>query len=128
MVVNKHLLTYLLTYLRMHLVLLLTDLEYFYFKNVHAFCPTRWTVRGTTLAAIVANHSDLMSLWRDSLTITKETEMKGRLIGAQSCMSKFPFLFGCLLGEKVLMQTDNLSRSLQSPSYQLLKHTNWPRQ
>ena len=30
-------------------------------------------------------------------------------------MKKFSFLFGSLLGEKVLMQTDNISRSLQSP-------------
>ena len=84
-------------------------------KNVHAFCPTRWTVRGATLSSIIANHTELMSLWENSLLITNDTEMKGRIIGAQSSMRKFSFLFGCLLGEKVLMQTDNLSRSLQSP-------------
>ena len=56
-----------------------------------------------------------MSLWEHSLSITNDTEMKGRIIGAQTNMKKVSFLFGSLLGEKVLMQTDNLSRSLQSP-------------
>ena len=84
-------------------------------KSVHAFCPTRWTVRGATLVSIIDNHNELMSLWEHSLSITNDTEMKGRIIGAQTNMKKFSFLFGSLLGEKVLMQTDNLSRSLQSP-------------
>ena len=84
-------------------------------KSVHAFCPTRWTVRGATLASIIDNHNELMSLWEHSLSITNDTEMKDRIIGAQTNMKKFSFLFGSLLGEKVLMQTDNLSRSLQSP-------------
>ena len=41
--------------------------------------------------------------------------MKARVIGAQSCMEKFSFHFSCLLGEQVLRQTANLSKSLQSP-------------
>ena len=56
-----------------------------------------------------------MSLWEHSLSITNDTEMKGRITGAQTNMKKFSFLFGSLLGEKVLTQTDNLSCSLQSP-------------
>lgn len=83
-------------------------------KSVHAFCPTRWTVRGSTLAAIVGNHSELMDLWENSLVITKDVEMRGRIIGAQSQMKNFDFIFGCLLGETVLRQTDNLSKVLQN--------------
>ena len=83
-------------------------------KNVHAFCPTRWTVRGATVPSIIDNHNELMSLWEHSLSITNDTEMKGRIIVAQTNMKKFSFLFGSLLGEKFLMQTDNLNRSLQS--------------
>lgn len=84
-------------------------------KNVHAFCPTRWTVRGATLSSIIENHQELMELWKQSISTTSDTEMKARMIGAQTAMGKFSFLFGCLLGKKVLMQTDNLSRTLQSP-------------
>ena len=70
---------------------------------MHAFCPTRWTVRGATLASIIDNNNELMSQWEHSLSITNDTEMKGRIIGAQTNMKKFSFLFGSLLGEKVLM-------------------------
>lgn len=51
----------------------------------------------------------------ESLLTIKNTEMKGRIIGAQSVTKTFSFLFGCILGEKILLQTDNLSRTLQSP-------------
>ena len=84
-------------------------------KSVHAFCPTRWTVRGATLASIIDNYNELMGLWEHSLSITIDTKMKGSIISAQTNVKKFSFPFGSLLGEKILMQTDNLSRSLQSP-------------
>ena len=82
---------------------------------MHSVLQDGQYVRGTTLPSITDNHNELMSLWERSLSITNDTEMKGRIIGAQTNMKKFSFLFGSLLGEKVLMQTDNLSRSLQSP-------------
>ena len=28
--------------------------------GVHAFCPTRWTVRGEALAAVINNHAELI--------------------------------------------------------------------
>ena len=49
-------------------------------KSVHAFCPTRWTVQGMTLKSIIDNHNELMDLWESSLKITKDTEMKARII------------------------------------------------
>ena len=84
-------------------------------RGVHALCPTRWTVRGEALASVLHNHSELMELWEWSLDVVKDTEMKARTIGVQSVMQQFSFFFGCCLGERVLMQTDNLSRSLQDP-------------
>ena len=42
--------------------------------------------------------------------------MKSRIIGVKSIMAKFSFYFGSCLGEKILRQTDNLSRALQSSS------------
>ena len=53
-------------------------------KNAHVFCPTRWTVHGVTLAAIINNHEELMLLWSESLKSTTDTEMKGRIIGAKA--------------------------------------------
>ena len=47
-----------------------------------------------------------------------DTEMETRILGVQSKMRKFGFgfLFGCLLGENLLKQTDNLSHRLQDRS------------
>lgn len=83
-------------------------------RGVHAFCPTRWTVRGEALAAVINNHAELIELWDWSLTVSKDTEMKARIRGVQSTMTTFNFYFGCTLGEQLL--TDNLSRALQDSS------------
>ena len=40
--------------------------------------------------------------------------MKGRIIGVCMQMEKFAYLFGCKSGGKILTQTDNLSRCIQS--------------
>ena len=84
-------------------------------KGIHTFCPTLWTVRGETLASLINNHKELMELWEKTLETSRNTEMKARVLGAQSAMRKFNFLFCCILGKKVLSSTDNLSRALQSP-------------
>jgi len=83
-------------------------------RSVHAFCVTRWTVRGEILESLINNHEELMRLWSDASEITKDTDMKARIIGCESQMSQFPFLFGCHLGAKLLKQTDNLSATLQT--------------
>ena len=84
-------------------------------KSIHAFCPTRWTVRGEALSAISNNHDELMELWDWSLNVLTDTEMKARIRGAIAAMQRFQFFFGCQLGEAILRLTDNLSRVLQNP-------------
>ena len=84
-------------------------------KSVHAFCPTRWTVRGDTLKALINIRNELMGVWENGIPTTTDTDMKARMIGAQTTMRKLPFLFGCLVGAKILSQTDILSKTLQSP-------------
>ena len=82
-------------------------------RGVHAFCPTRWTVRGESLDAVLNNHLELMELWEWSLEICKDTEMKARIRGVQGMMTTFPFYFGSTLGAFILKHTDNLSYALQ---------------
>ena len=50
-------------------------------RGVHAFCPTRWTVRGESLEAVLKNCMELMELWEWSRDICKNTEMKARIRG-----------------------------------------------
>ena len=85
-------------------------------RGVHAFCPTRWTVRGESLEAVLNNYMELMELWEWSLDICKDTEIKARIRGVQGMMAAFPFYFGCTLGSFILKHTDNLSHALQGSS------------
>lgn len=73
-------------------------------RGVHAFCPTRWTVRGESLEAVLNNYMELMELWEWSIR------------GVQGMMAAFPFYFGCTLGSFILKHTDNLSHALQGSS------------
>ena len=85
-------------------------------RGVHAFCPTRWTIRGESCQAMLDNYDELMELWDWVLANVKDTEMKARIRGVQSYMRQFKFIFGCRLGKMLLTQTDNLSRTLQDSS------------
>ena len=80
-------------------------------NNVHALCPTHWRVQGSNFESILKNHTDLTELWGFLVYVVKDTEMKARLIGAEAIKKSFEFYFGCQLGERLLDQTDNLSRT-----------------
>ena len=84
--------------------------------GVHAFCPTRWTVRGATLQSFINNHDELMELWKWSLS-----EMRGRIIGAKTTLKTFGFLFGCAIGKTLLTLTNHLSEKLQDSKLSTLE-------
>ena len=76
-------------------------------------CPTRWTVRGQALCSIIVNYDMLQLLWEESLAIVKEAEIKSRIMCVSTYIKSFDFLFGVLLGERLLLRSDNLSKALQ---------------
>lgn len=41
---------------------------------VHDFCPSRWIVRGESLAVVLNNHTELMELWKWSLEICRHRD------------------------------------------------------
>ena len=77
-------------------------------------CPTRWTVRADALDSIIQNYHVLMIALDEFIAEEKDTGKKAKLLGIQSCMEKFDFLFGLHLGSLLLRHSDNLSRTLQS--------------
>ena len=79
-------------------------------------CPTRWTVKAASLESVVINYTVLQQLWEEALNIATDSEARARIMGVQAQMDKFEYLFGLVLGECVLKHTDNLSKTLQSPS------------
>ena len=62
------------------------------------------------------NYGVLQELWEEALDVSTDSEVRTRIIGVQTTMTRFEYLFGTVLGECVLNHTDNLSKSLQNPS------------
>ena len=79
-------------------------------------CPTRWTVRASSLQSVIDNYEVLLGVWEESLQSALDSEMRSRIIGVEFQMQKFEFLFGVLLGALLLSHSDNLSKSLQHKS------------
>ena len=76
--------------------------------------PTRWTVRADSLARVRINYAVLQSSLESFLEMaSRDMEMSAKVNGIASQLEKFDFLFGVMLGEKVLQLKDNLSRTLQ---------------
>ncbi len=81
--------------------------------GIWLLCPTRWTVRADALASVTSNFQVLQQTWEESIEVVSDSETKARIRGVSSVMSTFDYLFGNMLGEMLLKNADNLSRSLQ---------------
>jgi len=81
-------------------------------------CLTRWTVRATSLASVKDNYSVLQELWDEALDVARDSDIHARIIGVQHIMTTFEYFFwsSFTVGERILKYTDNLSKTLQSPS------------
>ncbi len=85
--------------------------------GIRVLCPTRWTVRAESIDSIVRNYSVLQELWDESVSLVHDSEVIARIRGVASQMQLFDFFFGLVLGENLLRNTDNLSRTLQKKNY-----------
>ena len=79
-------------------------------------CPTRWTVCAASLQSVLDNYNVLFGVWSEALSLRLDGEMKARIIGVDTQVHTFDFLFGISLGNLLLRHTDNLSKSLQQKS------------
>ena len=98
------------------------------YKNIHAevapeqpgfrtLCPTRWTVRSSSLDSILKNYAVIQaSLEKFASAAIRNPEMSARCTGISAQFEQFDFLFGVFLGEKILSLADNLSKALQGKS------------
>jgi hypothetical protein len=72
-------------------------------------CPTRWTVRASSLRSIIQNYSVLQCSFADMAKC--HPEMSALCSGIAAEFNSFNLAFGVALGEKVLTLADNLSRA-----------------
>ena len=76
-------------------------------------CPTRRIVRGSSLEIVRQNYV-FQEFLDEAREVVKDSETRARVIGVQSTMKIFDYLFGIVLGERRLKHTDNLSKTLQN--------------
>ena len=81
--------------------------------GIRAFCPTRLTVRGGAIVSIIENYEVLKQLWDESLETKLDPDIRGRIIGVKAQISQYRLLFGLQLCKRILLITDNLSKTLQ---------------
>lgn len=81
--------------------------------GLRVLCPTRWTVCAQSLESVLKNFTVLQELWVDCEDFVKEVDARARVNGVSAQMKSIDFLFGVILGELLLMHSDNLSRTLQ---------------
>ena len=81
-------------------------------SGIRTLCPTRWN----SIGSILENYLVLKRLWKECLEAKLEPDVKGRIIGVDTQMSRYCLLFGLKLCERILKITDNLSMILQTQS------------
>jgi len=81
--------------------------------GIRVLCPTRWTVRAGSMRSIIDNYHVLQKLWDEAAEIVRDSETIARIRGVAAQMRTFDFFWGLLLGECLLRNTDNLSKTLQ---------------
>ena len=79
-------------------------------------CPTRWTVTASCYDRILQNYALLLKAWEVCLEEKLDSDIKTCINGCDSQMKTFNFFFGLHLSKRLFAQTDNLSKTLQSPS------------
>ena len=91
--------------------------------GIRTFCHTRWTVCGDAIESILINYHSLFDLWEECLDspVRLEPDVKARIIGVKTMMTKFSSLFGLKICQRILKQTDNLSQTIQKSPPSLLQ-------
>ena len=70
-------------------------------SGFRTLCPTRWTVRASSLQSIIQNYSVIQCSLESFADMAKQDpEMSARCIGVASQVQSFEFFFGVTLGEK----------------------------
>lgn len=57
----------------------------------------------------------LQELWDVALDVSTDSKAQARIGGVKANMKTFDFVFGLVLGQRLLAHTDNLSKTMQSP-------------
>ena len=76
--------------------------------GVHALCPTRWTVFAEFMVSIARNYFILQELWDHVTESVTDIETVAHIGSVVDQMQKFELVFGLVLGENLLKQSNPL--------------------
>lgn len=65
--------------------------------GIRILCPTRWTVRASSMQSIIENYAILQELWSMAADVARDTDTKARIRGVAAQMTTFDFFFGLVL-------------------------------
>ena len=77
-------------------------------------CPTRWTVRADSFKSVGQLRRIARTLKLGEVQVS-DPSIKARIIGVEAQFRTFRYLFGVLVGDPILRQTDNLPRKRKVP-------------
>ena len=66
---------------------------------------------------MIDNYEMLLNVWEEAQRGHLDGEMKAHIVGVETLMHSFDFLFGVFLGELILRHSDNLSKTLQRKTF-----------
>ena len=61
-------------------------------------CPTRWTVKASSLESVLNNYKVFQALWQEAQEVASDSESHTGITRVEFKMGTFPYLFGVLLG------------------------------
>lgn len=70
-------------------------------------------MKADSMKSIIDNYSVLQEVWHAAIDIVHDSDTVVRINGVASQMQSFDFFFGLVVGEILLRNTDNLSKTLQ---------------
>ena len=83
--------------------------------SLRSLCPTRWSVRTSSMSAVVSNYKAIVTCL-EHISVNDRSETGSKAAGLLTTVRKFHFLFGLLLGISVFGPAEQLSLLLQNPS------------
>ena len=72
-------------------------------------------MKAASFLSVLDNYVVFQEFWDKARDATSDSESRARIHGLKAQISKFDFQFRICLGECVIHQTDNFSKTLQSP-------------
>jgi hypothetical protein len=85
--------------------------------NFRPLCRTRWTVKGASLTSLRELYSLMLLYLPDAAKDCADKELSARISGHFKKLQDHKFFMALVIAEDILIRTDHVSKTLQSPEF-----------